>query len=439
MQDSQSVDQRSTRANGTAVRKSIFVLALLLVSALNLVLASSQRSDRPITLDDITSSAAELRQEGSWPWWITRSYLMQPRSPDIVLLGSSQMASAVFATDAHTLQRDLDIAEYREGTTLERHLQSQTSTPVSVFNWSIGGEMVSDAYMIAHTLFQGDKKPKLVVIGIGPRDFMDNTLITPSTTEEFQFFAPFVELGELGPAAFNEPLARMNWEINERLPLRRWSQGILQRCNQSLLTAAFKLRPLEQAEKSTSRGDASTLHKQFLQAISGGNIRALPGSLGVRKGQWIIPYVTGSLFLDNTAEYKRRFAQPNPPIYKGERQFFSAFLKEMQQRHIQVLVIGMPSLTPNRQLLPDTFWQDFHQFIATQCQEYGADWLDLSASPLFITNYFLDTVHMNFQGGEQLFRVLAEKIAQTSRLIGALQTDSQRAQISNSKEIHTWF
>src|SRR5262249_35790349 len=138
-----------------------------------------------------------------------------------------QMGSAVFASDAFTLRRDLDCAEYRQASTLERELAKRTGCSVDSYNFAIGGEMVSDAYMIAHSLFAGKHRPRLIVMGVGPRDFMATTLSAASATEDFHFFARYVELSAWGPAAFPAPIGRLNWELGERLALRRWSEAYL--------------------------------------------------------------------------------------------------------------------------------------------------------------------------------------------------------------------
>jgi hypothetical protein len=36
-------------------------------------------------------------------------------------------------------------------------------------------------------LLTGDRKPKTIIYGIAPRDFMDNTLASPASTETFRY------------------------------------------------------------------------------------------------------------------------------------------------------------------------------------------------------------------------------------------------------------
>lgn len=88
------------------------------------------------------------------------------------------------------------------------------------------------------------------------------------------------------------------------------------------------------------------------------------------------------------------------------------------------MVVGMPSLWPNRGLLPDKFWKDFNQFLASSCQEYGATWIDLSDDKRFNNRDYLDTVHMNKKGGDKLLEIIADEIRERKNLAASL-TDSE--------------
>ena len=157
------------------------------------------------------------------PWWMSKAYLEQKQAPDVVIFGSSQMGG-LQAADAQTLNRTLDVVSHHRAVTVERNLAAQLGTAPQVFTLALPGAMASDHYLASKALFRQNLKPKIAIIGISPRDFMDNFLPAPCATEPFHFFSRFVELGSLGAVACPDILSRVDWLMTEKLPLRRLNQ-----------------------------------------------------------------------------------------------------------------------------------------------------------------------------------------------------------------------
>ncbi|MBS1952740.1 MAG: hypothetical protein JST89_00995 [Cyanobacteria bacterium SZAS-4] len=352
----------------------------------------------------IQSSGSEARQQGKWTWWISRNYLGRKTAPDIAMLGSSQMGSATFAADAHTLNQPLDCVLHRSGSTLEKEIFDRTGKRVDTFNFAMGGAMASDAYMFSQALFKGDKKPKMVVIGVSPRDFIDNTLPSVSATEPFTFFAPFVELGSLTNVAFPDVLAEANFIVKQNLPLERIHEA---------LDVAAKKYQQEAPTQMTAIPKASE-HKSLLRAVLG-------SADEVRLNEWLIPAsIPAWIFEDNTKEYLNRFRNCRPPLYKAEKAFFDAFLANMDAQHIPVLVVGMPSLAANRTILPNDFWTEFRGDVAGMCKSHNAKWVDHTDNPSFVLENYLDTVHLNASGGTKIFAEMAKAIVADPKLVAVV-------------------
>jgi hypothetical protein len=83
----------------------------------------------------------------------------------------------------------------------------------------------------------------------------------------------------------------------------------------------------------------------------------------VRQGQWRIPAEPPYLFIDNTKEYVRRYKNPNPPCLAGQKAYFHALLTFLKEENIKVVVVGMPSLQSNRDILPPAFWSQFKTYL----------------------------------------------------------------------------
>jgi len=341
----------------------------------------------------------------TWPWWIAKSYLEEQNTPDVVVLGDSQMATAIFTSDAKASGKKVDVVAHRHVEGLEQRLSEKFAKPVSVFNAAMAGSMASDHDLIARSLFLDDEnteKPKLVVIGISPRIFIDNTLPAASVTEPFRFYSQCADPGNLAQLAFADYFGQMNWYINKCLPLGRLKTEL-----QTTYSPAKLLPKTKTVKKNTQ--DADFMKGMFASATK------------VEKDAWFVPAFMPYLFKDNTAEYVNRYTNPNPPMYAGELAFFGDLLERLNDNKVPTLIVMMPSLGPNRTLLPDNFWKVFRSNISTLCKKNQATLVDLSASPNFIIDDYLDTVHLNATGGSKLLAEIANSIADNRQLTAGLK------------------
>lgn len=411
----ESLKKSESKSSGWTCRTLSAFLLFIVVN-----IAISYAVPHPARVVDeafIQSNGSEARQQGKWTWWITRNYLGRRHAPDIATMGSSQMGSATFSADAHTLNKVLDCVLHRSNSTLEKALFDRTGKNVDTFNFSMGGSMASDAYMFSSALFKGDKKPRMVVIGVSPRDFIDNTLPSVSSTEPFTFFAPFVAMGDLSHVAFPDMLAELNFFIRENLPLERIHDSLDQMAKNYQNDAPAQMTAVPKASE----------HKSLLRAVLG-------SADEVRLNEWLIPAtIPAWIFEDNTKEYLNRFRNCRPPIYKSEKAFFNAFLTNMDTLRIPVLVVGMPSLAANRTILPNDFWKEFRGDVAGMCKTHNARWVDHTDDPDFVLTDYLDTVHCNASGGTKIFNKIAEAIVADPELNAVVKSAPARDNKLSSK------
>lgn len=125
----------------------------------------------------------------SWVWWNVRDFRQLKSAPDVVLLGSSLMMAPLHGGDAAYLKTGQNVALHHHSVLLEDLLQAKFGRQYKSFAFALGGEMVSDAYVITDTLLRGDRKPGLIVYGIAPRDFMDHALPSAASTEIFKYMS----------------------------------------------------------------------------------------------------------------------------------------------------------------------------------------------------------------------------------------------------------
>jgi hypothetical protein len=386
-------------------RPVAFFIALLLFAVANVGLATASKCYRPRIEESILASGAETNGHGkTWSWWLARRFLQQKQAPDVVLFGSSQMGSAMCAADAQHLYKVIDALTHRRAATFEDELLARTSKAVTVFSLASPGAMCSDALMASRALFRPKLSPKLVIISVSPRDFIDNTMPYPAATEPYRFYSQYTDAGSLTGDAYIDPMSWLQFAIDS-LPFKKLG-AYLQ------TSVAYGGSGTEKPLSEASPEDLSGSGDSPMVAILGG--AAVPG-------KWNVPAnIPKTLWSDNTREYKNRFRNANPPVYAKERKFFQQFLQDMQTQGVKVLVVGMPSLPMNRVLLSDSFWRDFRGMLSSESSKYGASFLDLTADPRFVKADYLDTVHLNAWGGQKLFARIAEYAADENASLGRL-------------------
>lgn len=396
--------------SNTSKLSSRFIYALAGFALVNLVvwktsafgLFTPQKDLQELVQQNDESDTTSMSK--TWPWWIAKAYLDEKQTPDVVVLGDSQMATAIFTADAKASGKKVDVVAHRHVEGLEQRLSEKLSKPVSVFNAAMAGSMASDHNLIARSLFLDNadtEKPKLVVIGISPRIFIDNTLPSASSTEPFRFFSQCADPGNLAQFAFADYFGQMGWCINKYLPL-----GHLKTELQTTYSPAKFLPKTTVIAKKTTEAD-------FMKGM-------FASSTKVEKDSWFVPAFMPYLFKDNTAEYVNRYTNPNPPLYASELAFFEDLLQRLHASRVPTLIVMMPSLGPNRALLPDNFWKVFRSNIATLCNDNKAALVDMSASPNFVLDNYLDTVHLNASGGSKLLSEIANSISSDNRLVAGL-------------------
>ena len=174
-------------------RFSYFVTACVLFAVINWAVsvyldADHRNTAKSTSLNRIKAAVTPLPIDKTFIAWTTRDWLSRIPAPQVVLMGSSQMAAASFACEAEHLNRVVDCVEHRDVVVLARPISAVFHRPIQVFNWSQSGAMISDDYLIASNLFVRTHRPQIVVVGVSPRDFIDNTLPCFGSTESFRFF-----------------------------------------------------------------------------------------------------------------------------------------------------------------------------------------------------------------------------------------------------------
>lgn len=377
---------------------SPLVLALLILLGVNAYLNST----KPLARIDPES----LPAAHTWVWWATKEYLAMQPSPSVVLLGSSLVMHSISRLDADYLNKDLDYVHHHRSVYLENALMSSTQTHHSLiigtnptcFNFALPGGMVSDDYIVARALFSEKRKPKVVILGLSPRDFIDCGVHCAGATPAFRYLKRYTNIDDLVAISMPQIWQRLDYWLGEYIYL--WGKKL---DLQVWLTQTTKtvLQPLSQRLSAPTRLEDLDLE------------RDLPVNLRseVEEGMFIVKSHQPYSFEDNTAEYKKRYRSPNPSLFSIQTTFLNMLVQYCKNRDIRVVVVNMPLTPQNIALMPAGSYDRYLQVLKQTSHRHGCRFMDLNTDPNFTRSDFYDTSHMNSTGGKKFADALVHELA----------------------------
>jgi len=199
----------TAQANSTSLRPSRFKVAkffaaLAIFGALSAGLSAIKFG--AVSPDDFPVN--------TWTSWAIKEFQSRKTAPDVVFLGSSLMLVPLDGVDADFTDKRIDGALHHKSLFFEDKFGKYTGgQKVSTYNFALPGEMPSDAALITKFLLKGQKAPKVLVYGVGPRDFIDNTLPSPAATDPFRYLSRFGDWSDRVSLIVPEWQERLNYEL----------------------------------------------------------------------------------------------------------------------------------------------------------------------------------------------------------------------------------
>jgi hypothetical protein len=384
--------------------KTRFAWALALVVAINALLSIVHPAARV--------NAASLPSAHSWEWWRTQSYTKLQAPPDVVLIGSSLMMIPVSFLDADYLNKELDAVHHYRSIYFEHSLaKAGAAGDLTSFNFALPGGMVSDDYMIVRALMHAEKRPKLIVIGLTLRDFIESHVPCAASTTTFRYFRHFFNIDDIADLAMPEFWQRFDyWQgkfvymLGQRLDMQVLFGDEMKRIALKVFGPANGIAPLE-----TPVLTANVAHNLKTEAEE--------GDYPLKPGQ-VWPYE------DNSAEYKKRFSHPSNKLFAAEASFLDKTLSLTNEDGTRVLIVNMPLTAANMALMPPGYYQKYMDTLHATCARYQCSTLDLNDDKTFALSDFRDTAHMNSAGGKKLLDAIVSKVVVDTRMPLAFRKDA---------------
>jgi hypothetical protein len=337
----------------------------------------------------------------SMVWWTVDDFRKQKENPDLVVIGSSLMMHALHGGDAEYLKLPQNEVMHHRCAMLEDLIQKKTGVKVKSFAFALAGQMASDAYALTTTLLS-ERKPKMIVYGIAPRDLMDNTLDSPASTEIFKF------MGKLGGTKDCAWQARHGlWEKIEYM--LEQASALYDHRNYFVYLQQHYVHNLLRlfGHKYTDE-----VHTPF--ALRRLTLLDLPEDIGSNE-RIALPNLEVK-FVDNSDEYRRRYQPFKQNKFQEQVDYLAKLMAYCQNEGIKLVLVNMPLTDDNIALMPAGTYDLYKRTVSTLASRYNDRFIDLQDSKLFPKKLYCDTAHMSGYGGVVFFNSLADKLTDGSQI-----------------------
>ncbi|MBX9571386.1 MAG: hypothetical protein K2X77_20995 [Candidatus Obscuribacterales bacterium] len=353
----------------------------------------------------------------SWTGWTIKDYLNSKQRPNIVFLGSSLMLVPLDGVDADYLGKRVDGSQHHHSVYFEDKLKEKTGLSLKTFTFALPGEMPSDAYLIVNNLLKGKNKPDMIVYGVGPRDFLDNMLPSPAATDPFRYLSRFGKIDQIADRVSPEFFPRLDYELGKVSYFWQKRADISQTAEQAATSLINAMVPLPVDGYPTTFDERRLLMPDFRPCeVPRGAAFFRPTTAAERNN-----------FVDNLAEYKKRYATMKWDTYISQMRFFADALDVAHAQGIKAVVVAMPITDLNRQLLSNLSWDAYRKGVLAMAKRKGASVIDLSESKDFNRSDFGDTVHLHSGGGKKFFDVVIDQLAKNEDALACFPEENRIA------------
>lgn len=361
----------------------------------------------------------------TWTSWAINDFLKPGKErPELVFLGSSLMLVPLDGVDADYTNEQVDGAMHHKSIFFESKFKEYAGSNVSTFNFALPGEMPSDAYLITRFLLKDEKRPDVIVYGVGPRDFMDNLLPSPRATDPFRYLSRFGDYHDRIGLIAPEWDGRLAYEMGRALyPLGNCDSigTSMTRKAESIVASVFP--QIEAGDHAKRRLLLPDYHPFEIQPnecwFRPTNDKNRPG------------------FTDNIDEYRKRYKKLKWDTFLSQMNFLADILNISKERGIHVVVVAMPITDINRKLISDEAWNAYKTSLSALAKSKDASFVDLYETNAFPLSDFGDTVHLHSGGGKRLLDMLAQRMSKDHAVLSSLdmnRTEDTKQAIAGVKD-----
>lgn len=400
--------------------RSTFLVAFVIFAGFNIYCSFSN----PFRFDPFKYSYR------GWAWWTMNDLKRQEIDPNIAVLGSSLMVSAIAGCDANYLKKPLDLTKYHHVTYLDDTLTKAVGGTFRSYNLSAPGQMPSDAYLCLRAMVEKSTRPDVVIYGLAPRDFIDSTLAGPNDTEPFKYLTRFVNIDDVATHEFRSVWTKLDWCLQRLVFMYGYSLDFRLAISDAADSAINKYLPAPWTRRPFTWWDRVKLLPHYLPAeIHPEAVISSPLTANKIK------------FTDNTLEYMRRYKSPDPDTFNTQMYFLRKMAEFCKRERIQLVLVNMPIMHRNADMLPKDLYTKYLKEMTKFAWNQNVVYYDLCDFCKYEQRDYYDTVHLNAFGGKKFFDNLAkvlvkDPIASNALSLAGIQLQRNSALASQLKRTY---
>lgn len=282
--------------------------------------------------------------------------------PDVVLLGSSLMIFPLWFADHGDNLPDQAYYAFRSNA-----LEKKCTQAHNICNLALPLLNASDAERLVETQLVGDKSPRVLVYGVGPRDFYDAFIAKPEASVYFERLSNVDDFTKNWNSYFSNP-------VDVAACLGKRLYFLFSKRDEILLLGKSISKQVLHLNKPTTTVPLT--------------------EMGPRR---------------NLEEYQGHYKNISNQALDREFSFLDKLLTVCSKRHIQVILLSMPLTKENRSLIPTEVYASFNRRLGALAAAKEQKFLNLNGTE-FATSDFLDSAHLNAKGAHKLVDLIAPSI-----------------------------
>jgi hypothetical protein len=333
-------------------------------------------------------------------------FLHSAENPELILMGSSLVLKPSVECDRAfeklALPSDeVEARNFKQGYTksvhLQRLLQSKVKGSFALVDLGVPSGMADDYYLILQKLKDFNKRPRLIVLGLAPRDFVDNRFTDTKDTVSYELLsccAPMRKWPRHLPAIFE-----FVWHV---IPPFVTVDG---------LADAVK------AKRFSYRYDLEARLKEPLHWIEDKCTLVLSGQQQANQdaNHGALRHNSQPRYFD-LAAYDWCYNPPDLDHFRRQTACLEKFVVLARQWKVPLVIVDMPISAENQALISPEVLGSYKQFLLKATKKYNVLLVDAAKLQRYDAQDFADSAHMNASGGHKCFLSLVNAISANSRL-----------------------
>jgi hypothetical protein len=341
----------------------------------------------------------------------------QQSNNDIVILSSSLGITSAAMTDSkeygYPKLNSIDYMHYCGFRYLDEQIKKHTGQDVRTINFANSAMMICEQFLLLKELVRVGVKPKLVILEIAPRDFLDHWTAAYNRSRLAQILimrqTPLAWQFDKSIAANVEIFCSKLWLFySQRVEMKDYLVKIA--CEafgrpatlfQAQVMQKMGIKPTPVVAVSDKKTDALSAEKAG-DSIQNNIAKVVDAPPNAKTLEFSI------------SDYRGRYLPLDKERWEQEFKAFEELLGYATDNKVPLLVVGMPLTKTNRELLPPDFLNEHRVRLV---RKIGASpkivILDLLDSNKFTVQDYIDTVHLRSTGGSKLAEEISLKACST--------------------------